>query len=142
MIKIPKKTKYRKRNKSRILKGFNSINSSQLQYGSFGLKALYYCRLTISQLEATRKVISKKMNKIGKIWICKNPNLPVTKKPIAIRMGKGKGAVNYWASFIKPGMILYEIDHINSKHALNALRCGALKLPIKTSIIFRKKKGL
>lgn len=129
---FPKKTKYRKAQKGRI-KGITSSNC-RLTKGSFGLKAIEGGRITARQIEACRIAIVRKMKRTGKIWINIFPDIPVTSKPIEVRMGKGKGSLNYWCSRVKAGKIMFEIDGVPPFIALEALEAGSNKLPILTKI--------
>ena len=131
----PKKTKYRKQFKGRIhgsAKGGFSLN-----FGSFGLKALEPERVTARQIEAARRAITRQMKRQGRVWIRVFPDLPVTDKPAEVRMGKGKGAVEYWAARVHPGRILFEIDGVSVDVAKEALALAAAKLPIKTRFVER-----
>ncbi len=131
----PKRTKFRKQFKGRI-KG-NAKGGSSLTFGSFGLKALEPERVTSRQIEATRRAITRQMKRVGKVWIRVFPDVPVSAKPIEVRMGKGKGSPDYWAAKVKPGRILFEIDGVSEEVAREALALGAAKLPIKTKIVKR-----
>ena len=131
----PKKTKYRKAHKGRIhglAKG-----GSTLAYGAYGLKALQPDRVTARQIEAARRAITRHMKRQGKVWIRVFPDVPVSKKPLEIRQGKGKGGVEYWACRVKPGRILFELDGIPRSLAREALDLAAMKLPIKTKFVAR-----
>lgn len=131
MILQPKKLKYQKIRKGKLNK---FTYKSDLHFGTFGLKALESGIITAKQLEAARQAITRKIKKRGKIWIKIFPNLPVTKKPTEIRMGKGKGNLSHWVSKIRGGTILFEITGVNRKTAKNAFKTGSAKLPIKTKI--------
>jgi len=131
----PKRTKYRKAFKGRITG--NSKGGYTLAFGSFGLKALEPERVTARQIEATRRAVTREMKRQGKVWIRIFPDTPVSAKPIEVRMGKGKGSVDRWVARVAPGRILFEIDGVPDAVALEALRLGAAKLPIKTKIIKR-----
>ncbi|MEO0465680.1 MAG: 50S ribosomal protein L16 [Pseudomonadota bacterium] len=131
----PKRTKYRKAFKGRI-KGVSKGGSS-LNFGSFGLKALEPERVTARQIEATRRAVTRHMKRQGKVWIRIFPDLPVTAKPIEVRMGKGKGSIDRWVARVAPGRILFEIDGVPEDIAREALRLGAAKLPIKTKVVKR-----
>src|ERR1700749_85028 len=136
----PKKTKYRKAFKGRIhgvAKGGFSLN-----FGSFGLKALEPERVTARQIEAARRAITRQMKRQGRVWIRVFPDLPVTDKPAEVRMGKGKGAVEYWAARVHPGRILFEIDGVADDVARQSLLLGAAKLPIRTKIVTRLETGV
>lgn len=131
----PKRTKYRKAFKGKI--HGNSKGGYSLAFGTFGLKALQPQRVTARQIEATRRAITRQMKRQGKVWIRVFPDLPVTSKPIEVRMGKGKGSVDYWAARVAPGRILFEIDGVPEEVAREALRLGAAKLPVKCKIVKR-----
>ena len=131
----PKRTKYRKAFKGRI-KGASKGGTS-LNFGSFGLKALEPERVTARQIEATRRAVTRHMKRQGRVWIRIFPDLPVSAKPIEVRMGKGKGSVDRWVARVAPGRILFEIDGVSEDVAREALRLGAAKLPIKTKIVKR-----
>lgn len=131
----PKRTKYRKAFKGRI-KGASKGGTS-LNFGSFGLKALEPERVTARQIEATRRAVTRHMKRQGRVWIRIFPDLPVSAKPIEVRMGKGKGSVDRWVARVAPGRILFEIDGVSEEIAREALRLGAAKLPIKTKIVKR-----
>jgi large subunit ribosomal protein L16 len=131
----PKKTKFRKQFKGRIhglAKGGTDLN-----FGEFGLKALEPERVTARQIEAARRAITRHMKRAGRVWIRIFPDVPVSDKPTEVRMGKGKGAPDYWAARVKPGRIMFELDGVNEEIAREALRLGAAKLPIKTRFIQR-----
>ncbi|WP_300376812.1 50S ribosomal protein L16 [Henriciella sp.] len=131
----PKRTKYRKAFKGRITG--KAKGGYTLSFGSFGLKALEPERVTARQIEATRRAVTREMKRQGKVWIRVFPDTPVSAKPIEVRMGKGKGSVDRWVARVAPGRILFEIDGVPDEVALEALRLGAAKLPIKTKIIKR-----
>lgn len=131
----PKRTKFRKTFKGRI-KGA-AKGGTTLNFGNFGLKALEPERITSRQIEATRRAITRQMKRQGKVWIRIFPDVPVTGKPIEVRMGKGKGSVERWVARVAPGRILFEVDGVSESIAREALRLGAAKLPIKTKIIKR-----
>lgn len=131
----PKRTKFRKAFKGRI--HGNAKGGFSLNFGSYGLKALEPERITSRQIEATRRAITRQMKRQGKVWIRVFPDLPVTAKPIEVRMGKGKGGIDRWVAKVKPGRILFEIDGVNDEVAREALRLGAAKLPIKTKVVTR-----
>ena len=131
----PKRTKYRKAFTGKI-KG-NAKGGFRLNFGTFGLKALEPERVTARQIEATRRAITRYMKRQGKVWIRVFPDVPVTAKPIEVRMGKGKGSVDRWVARVKPGRILFEIDGVSEEVAREALRLGAAKLPIKCKIVKR-----
>ncbi|MCY3878262.1 MAG: 50S ribosomal protein L16 [Rhodobacteraceae bacterium] len=131
----PKKFKYRKQHKGRIhgmAKGGSSLN-----FGSFGLKAVQPERVTSRQIEAARRAMTRHMKRQGRVWIRIFPDVPVSKKPTEVRMGKGKGSVEYWAAKVKPGRVMFEIDGVADAVAREALRLAAMKLPVKTRIVER-----
>ena len=134
-MRQPKRTKFRKAFKGQI-RG-NSKAGFSLAFGEFGLKALEPERVTARQIEATRRAITREMKRQGKGWIRVFPDVPVSAKPIEVRMGKGKGSVDRWVSRVAPGRILFEIDGVPEDIAREALRLGAAKLPIKTKIVKR-----
>ena len=136
----PKKTKFRKQFKGRI-KGL-SKGGVALNFGSYGLKAIEPERITARQIEAARRAITRQMKRQGRVWIRIFPDLPVTDKPAEVRMGKGKGAVDYWAARVAPGRIMFEIDGVPDDVAREALRLGAAKLPIKTKVVTRLDAGV
>lgn len=131
----PKKTKFRKMHKGRI-KGA-AKGGTDLNFGSHGLKAMEPERVTSRQIEATRRAITRAMKRQGRVWIRIFPDVPVSKKPTEVRMGKGKGSVEYWAAKVKPGRIMFELDGVTDDVAREALALGAAKLPIKTRIVTR-----
>jgi large subunit ribosomal protein L16 len=131
----PKKTKFRKLHKGRI-KGI-AKGGAELNFGSHGLKALQPERVTARQIEASRRAITRAMKRQGRVWIRIFPDTPVSKKPTEVRMGKGKGSIEFWAAKVKPGRIMFEIDGVPDDVARQALALGAAKLPIKTRIVTR-----
>jgi len=131
----PKRTKFRKAHKGRI--HGNAKGGFTLNFGSYGLKAVEPERVTARQIEATRRAITRHMKRAGRVWIRIFPDLPVSKKPTEVRMGKGKGAPEYWVAKVKPGRIMFEIDGVPDDVAREALRLGAAKLPIKTKVVTR-----
>ena len=131
----PKRTKFRKAHKGRI-KGV-AKGGFALNFGSYGLKALQPERVTARQIEATRRAITRHMKRAGRVWIRIFPDVPVSKKPTEVRMGKGKGSPEFWACKVKPGRIMFEIDGVPEDVAREALALGAAKLPIKTKIVTR-----
>ena len=129
----PKRTKFRK-----MMKGRNrglAQRGSNVDFGEFGLKAISRGRLTARQIEAARRAMTRKVKRGGKIWIRVFPDKPITKKPLEVRMGKGKGGVEYWAAVVKPGRILFEVSGVPMETAKEALRLAAQKLPVKTKYI-------
>ncbi len=131
----PKKTKFRKAFKGRM--NGNAKGGTTLNFGSYGLKALEPERVTARQIEAARRAITRQMKRAGRVWIRIFPDLPVSKKPTEVRMGKGKGAPEFWAARVKPGRIMFEIDGVGEETAREALRLGAAKLPIRTRVVAR-----
>jgi large subunit ribosomal protein L16 len=131
----PMRTKFRKQFKGRI-KGAAKGGFS-LDFGTYGLKALEPERVTARQIEAARRAITRQMKRQGRVWIRVFPDVPVSSKPTEVRMGKGKGAPEFWATRVNPGRILFEIDGVSHEVAEEALRLGAAKLPIKTRFIER-----
>ncbi len=131
----PKRTKFRKAHKGRI----HGIATSgvDLAFGQFGLKAMEPERLTARQIEAARRALTRHMKRAGQVWIRVYPDVPVSKKPLEVRMGSGKGNVELWVARVKPGRILFEIDGIPVQLAKEALTLAAAKLPIKTRFIER-----
>jgi large subunit ribosomal protein L16 len=129
----PKRTKYRKTQKGRM-KG-NAGRGNQLSYGTFGIKSLDQNFLTARQIEAARIAATRYMKREGSIWIMIFPDKPITKKPLEVRMGKGKGAVEYWAAVVKPGKMLFEVSGVTLDTAKEALRLAAQKLPVKTKFV-------
>jgi large subunit ribosomal protein L16 len=131
----PKRTKYRKAFKGRISGaakgGFN------LDFGSYGLKAMEPDRLTARQIEAARRAITRHMKRAGRVWIRVFPDVPISKKPAEVRMGSGKGAPEFWAARVKPGRILFELEGVPVLVAKEALALAAAKLPIKTRFVAR-----
>jgi large subunit ribosomal protein L16 len=132
----PKRTKFRKLHKGRIhgeAKGGFEVN-----FGSYALKATEPERVTARQIEAARRAITRHMKRQGRVWIRVFPDVPVTSKPIEVRMGSGKGSVDYWACRVKPGRVMFEIDGVSDTIAREALRLGAMKLPVTTRIVVRE----
>ena len=132
----PKKTKYRKAHKGRI--HGNAKGGYTLNFGAYGLKALEPERVTARQIEAARRAISRYVKRVGRLWIRIFPDVPVTKKPAEVRMGSGKGSVEYWACRVKPGRILFEIEGVPAEVAREAFERAAAKLPIKTKFVSRE----
>ena len=131
----PKRTKFRKQFKGRI-KGA-AKGGTELNFGAFGLKAMEPDRVTARQIEAARRAMTRHMKRAGRVWIRIFPDVPVTKKPTEVRMGSGKGGVEFWAARVKPGRIMFEIDGVSREIAEEVMRLGAAKLPIKTRFIAR-----
>jgi len=132
----PKRTKFRRAQKGRM-KG-NAQRGNQLAFGSFGIKALEEHWITGRQIEAARQAVTRHMKREGQLWIRIFPDKPVTKKPAEVRMGKGKGAPEYFVARINPGRILFEIEGVPMEVAKEALRLGAQKLPVDTKTVMRK----
>lgn len=129
----PKRTKFRKQQKLRN-RGFAS-KGNKISFGDFGLKATSRGRLTARQIESGRRAISRHVRRDGRIWIRVFPDKPITEKPLEVRMGKGKGSVEYWVAPIKPGKIIYEIQGISSQLAKSAFARASAKLPITTIFV-------
>ena len=132
----PKKTKFRKAHKGRI--HGDAKGGTVLNFGSFGMKALQPERITARQIEAARRAITRHIKRQGRVWIRIFPDVPVTKKPTEVRMGKGKGSVEFWAAKVKPGRIIFELDGVNETLAREALELGSSKLPIRTKFVTRQ----
>ena len=131
----PKRTKFRKQFKGRI--SGTSKGGTDLNFGAYGLKAVEPERVTARQIEAARRAITRQMKRQGRVWIRIFPDVPVTKKPTEVRMGKGKGSVEFWAAPVAPGRIMFEIDGVAEDVAREALRLGAAKLPVRTRFVQR-----
>ena len=132
---VPKRTKYRKQHKGRIhgvAKG-----GFELNFGAFGLKALAPDRITARQIEAARRAITRHIKRQGKVWIRIFPDLPVSKKPLEVRMGSGKGSPEFWVARVKPGRIMFELDGVPENLAREAFELAMAKLPIKTKFVKR-----
>ncbi len=136
----PNRTKFRKAHKGRIhglAKGGYSLT-----FGAYGMKALEPERVTARQIEAARRAITRHLKRAGRVWIRVFPDVPVSKKPAEVRMGKGKGSVEYWVCRVKPGRILFEIDGVPPELAAEAIERGAAKLPIRTKFVTRVQEGV
>ena len=131
----PKKTKFRKQQKGRN-RGL-ALRGSSVSFGEFGLKAVGRGRLTARQIDAGRRAMTRRVKRGGKIWIRVFPDKPITKKPLEVRQGKGKGSVEYWVALIQPGKVLYEMQGVTEEVAREALGLAAAKLPFKTAFISR-----
>ncbi|MCB1756432.1 MAG: 50S ribosomal protein L16 [Gammaproteobacteria bacterium] len=131
----PKRTKFRKRHKSRN-RGL-AQNGNRVSFGEYGLKAAERGQLTARQIEAARRAMTRHIKRGGKIWIRIFPDVPVTKKPIEVRMGKGKGNVEFWVAKIQPGKVLYEMEGVSEEIAREAFALAAAKLPLATSFVNR-----
>ena len=131
----PKRTKFRKQHKGRI--HGNAKGGTTLAFGQYGLKALSPDRITARQIEAARRAVTRHMKRAGRVWIRVFPDVPVSKKPAEVRMGKGKGAPEFWVAKIKPGRILFEVDGVDKPIAEEALRLAGSKLPVATKFVSR-----
>ena len=131
----PKKTKFRRAHKGRI-KG-NTKGGAALNFGEYGLKALEPNRVNAREIEAARRAITREMKRQGRVWIRIFPDLPVSKKPVEVRMGSGKGAPEFWAARVAPGRIMFEVDGVPEAIARESLRLGAAKLSVRTKIVAR-----
>ncbi len=132
----PKRTKFRKQHKGRI--HGEAKGGFELNFGGYGLKATEPERVTARQIEAARRAITRHMKRQGRVWIRIFPDVPVSAKPVEVRMGKGKGSTDYWAAKVKPGRIMFEIDGVSEVIAREALRLGAMKLPVTTRVVIRE----
>ena len=131
----PKRTKFRKKQKGRV-KGI-AQRGHTISFGSFGIKSLEAAWITSRQIEAARIAVTRKMKREGQVWIRIFPDKPVTKKPAEVRMGKGKGAPEYWVAVVKPGTIMFEAGGVTTELAKEALRLAAQKLPVRTKFVTR-----
>ena len=131
----PKKTKFRRAHKGRI-KG-NTKGGAALNFGEYGLKALEPNRVNAREIEAARRAITREMKRAGGVWIRIFPDVPVSKKPVEVRMGSGKGAPEFWAARVAPGRIMFEVDGVPEDVARESLRLGAAKLSVRTKIVSR-----
>lgn len=131
----PKRTKFRKQFKGRN-RGLAHVGNA-VSFGEFGLKATSRGRLTARQIEAARRAISRHVKRGGKMWIRVFPDKPITKKPLEVRMGKGKGAVEYWVAEVEPGRMLYEIEGVDAELARQALTLAAAKLSVRSAFVVR-----
>ena len=134
---MPKRTKFKKAHKGRI--HGEAKGGTELNFGAFGLKALTPERVTARQIEAARRAMTRAMKRQGRVWIRIFPDVPVSKKPAEVRMGKGKGAIEMWIVRVKPGRILFELDGVTESVAREALNLAAFKLPVKTKFITRRE---
>jgi large subunit ribosomal protein L16 len=131
----PKRTKFRKQQKGRN-RGL-ALRGGKVSFGEYGLKALGRGRMTARQIEAGRRAMTRRVKRGGKIWIRVFPDKPITKKPLEVRQGKGKGAVEYWVCQIQPGRVIYEMEGVTEDIARDAFRLAAAKLPFKTAFVRR-----
>ena len=132
----PKRTKFRKQHKGRI--HGNAKGGSEINFGSYGLKAIEPDRVNARQIEAARRALTRHMRRQGRVWIRIFPDVPVTAKPIEVRMGKGKGSVDRWVAKIKPGRVMFEVDGVDEDVAMEALRLAAMKLSVKCRYVKRE----
>jgi large subunit ribosomal protein L16 len=131
----PKRTKFRKQHTGR--NNGTALRGSSVSFGEYGLKSISRGRMTARQIEAARRAISRHVKRGGKIWIRVFPDKPITKKPLEVRMGKGKGSVEYWVAQIKPGTMLFEIEGVSEELAREAFELASAKLPVKTTFSSR-----
>ena len=131
----PKRTKFRKQHKGRN-RG-NATSGNQVSFGEYGLKTTTRGLLTARQIEAARRAINRYIKRGGKVWIRVFPDKPITRKPLEVRMGSGKGAVEFWAMPIQPGRVLYEVEGVSEEVAREAFRLAAAKLPVQTTFVTR-----
>ena len=131
----PKRTKYRKQMKGRN-RGL-ALRGNKISFGEYGLKAVTRGRLTSRQIEAARRALTHFIKRGGRVWIRVFPDKPVSKKPLEVRMGSGKGNVEYWVALIQPGAVLYEMEGINEQEAREAFKLAAAKLPVRTAFVTR-----
>ncbi len=132
---LPKRTKFRKQFKGKN-RGLAQVGN-EVSFGEFGLKSLERGNLTSRQIESARRAITRKVRRGGKLWIRVFPDTPITTKPLEVRMGKGKGSVEYWVAKIQPGKMLYEIEGVSEEIAREAFSLAAAKLPVKTTFVSR-----
>ena len=132
----PKRTRFRKQFKGRI--HGQAKGGTDLNFGTYGLKAIEPERVTARQIESARRAMTRHMKRQGRVWIRIFPDVPVTAKPIEVRMGKGKGSVDRWVSKVKPGRMMFEIDGVSEDVAKEALRLAAMKLPVKCRVVVRE----
>jgi large subunit ribosomal protein L16 len=132
----PKRTKFRKQHKGRI--HGEAKGGSELNFGTFGLKAIEPDRVSARQIEAARRAMTRHMKRQGRVWIRIFPDVPVSKKPIEVRMGKGKGTPEFWACKVKPGRIMFEVDGVPEAVAREALRLAAMKMSVRSRVVVRE----
>ena len=132
----PKRTKFRKQHKGRN-RGL-AQSGNKVSFGEYGLKAMERGRITSRQIEAARRAMTRHVRRVGKIWIRMFPDTPITKKPLEVRMGKGKGNVEYWVCKVQPGKVLYEMEGVDEEVAREAFRLASRKLPVKTAFVTRQ----
>ena len=131
----PKRTKFRKQHKGRL--HGNAKGGTDVSFGTYGLKAMEPERITARQIEAARRAMTRRMRRLGKVWIRIFPDVPVSSKPAEVRMGKGKGSPEFWVAKVKPGRIMFEIDGVSEEIARDAFALAAAKLPIRTKFVAR-----
>ena len=136
MALIPSRTKFRKSHRGS--RAGNASRGTKVDFGEYGLQSLGRAWITSQQIEACRVAINRALKRKGKVWIRIFPHKPITKRPPETRMGKGKGSTDYWAAKVKPGRIMFEIDGVNDEIAREALRLGAMKLPVTTRIVAKE----
>lgn len=136
---LPKRVKYRKVHRGRMTG--KATRGNKVSHGEFGLQALEPCWITANQIEAARVAMTRYCKRFGKVWIKIFPDKPITKKPLETRMGKGKGAPEYWVAVVKPGRIMFEIAGVPEETAREAMRLAANKLPIKCKFVMKEEKG-
>jgi large subunit ribosomal protein L16 len=134
---MPKRVKYRKSHRGR-LKG-KAKSATTVDFGQYGLQALESCWITSRQIEASRVALARFIKKGGKVWVRIFPDKPISKKPAETRMGKGKGAPEFWVAVVKPGRIMFELEGLPPADAMEAMRLAAFKLPIKTKFVIREE---
>lgn len=132
----PKRTKFRKQHKGRN-RGL-AQSGNKVSFGEYGLKSMERGKITSRQIEAARRAMTRHVRRVGKIWIRMFPDTPVTKKPLEVRMGKGKGNVEYWVCKVQPGKVLYEMEGVDEEVAREAFRLASRKLPVKTAFVTRQ----
>jgi large subunit ribosomal protein L16 len=132
----PKRTKFRKQMKGRN-RGL-ATRGSKVSFGEYGLKAITRGRVTAREIEAARRALTRAIKRGGRVWIRVFPDKPVTKKPLEVRMGKGKGGVEYWVAQVQPGKVLYEMEGVSEEVARDALRLAAAKLSVRTAFVSRQ----
>lgn len=135
----PKRTKFRKQMKGRNRGA--ATRGNRVSFGEFGLRALGHARVTARQIEAARRAISRYVKRGGKLWIRVFPDKPITQKPLEVRMGSGKGNVEYWVALVQPGRVLFEIEGVSVELAREAFRLASAKLPMSTELIAREMMG-
>lgn len=135
---MPKRTKYRKQHKLTGLQKGNAQRGTKVSFGEFGLQATTHARITARQIESARRAINRHIKRGGQIWIRIFPDKPISKKPLEVRQGKGKGNVEYWVAPVQPGKMLFEIEGVSEELAREAFRLAAAKLPARTQFVCRE----